>query len=98
MAEEKKPSCSCKLTQLIANEECQPAPAGLGSTVYFGFPDKPELKCYGTVTLDADEDAKGEWPESYEITGGCLLRVALDARPAPRGVRQPHGRTHQRVS
>jgi len=79
MAEEKKPSCGCKLTQLIANEECLPAPAGLGSTVYFGFPDKPALKCSGTVTLDTDEDAKGPWPENYEITGECLLRESPDA-------------------
>lgn len=79
MAEEKKESCGCKLTQLIANEECQPAPAGLGSTVYFCFPDKPSLKCSGTVTIDTDEDAKGPWPESYEITGECLLRESPDA-------------------
>ncbi len=49
---DKKQSCGCKLTQLIANEECSPAPAGLGNTVYFGFPDKPALKCSGTVTID----------------------------------------------
>ena len=79
MAEEKKQSCGCKPTQLIANEECQPAPAGLGSTVYFGFPDKPALECSGTVTLDTDEDAKGGWPESYEITGECLLSESPDA-------------------
>ena len=79
MAKEKKQSCGCKLTQLMANEECSPAPAGLGSTVYFGFPDKPALKCSGTVTLDTDEDATGEWPESYEITGECLLRESPDA-------------------
>ena len=79
MAEEKKQSCGCKLTQLIAEEECSPAPAGLGNTVYFGIPDKPALKCSGTVTLDTDEDAKGGWPESYEITGECLLRESPDA-------------------
>lgn len=79
MAEEKKPSCGCKLTQLIANEECQPAPAGLGSTVFFVFPDKPVLKCSGTVTIDTDEDAKSPWSESYEITGECLLRESPDA-------------------
>ena len=79
MAEEKKPSCGCKLTQLMANDECQPAPAGLCSTEYFGFPDKPALKCSGTVAIDTDEDAKGEWPKSYEITGECLLRESPDA-------------------
>jgi hypothetical protein len=79
MAEEKKQSCGCTLKQLIANEECSPAPAGLGNTVYFALPDKQILKCSGTVTIDTDEGAKGPWPESYEITGECLLRESPDA-------------------
>ena len=78
MAEEKKQSCGCKLTQLIANEECQPAPAGLGSTVYFGFPDKPALKCSGTVAMTIDGCEKGEWPESYEMQGECLIKDDVD--------------------
>lgn len=80
MAEEKKPSCGCKLTQLMANYECQPAPAGLGNPVFFVLPDKHTLKCSGTVTLDTGDDAKKEWKlESYEITGEFLLKESPDA-------------------
>lgn len=73
-----KQSCGCKLTQLIANEECSPAPAGLGSTVYFGFPDKPALKCSGTVVMTIDGCEKGEWPKGYEMQGECLIKDDVD--------------------
>lgn len=78
MADEKKQSCGCKLTQLIANEECSPAPAGMGNPVFFCFPDKPVLKCSGSVVMTIDGCEKGEWPEGYDVQGECLIKEDVD--------------------
>lgn len=78
MAEEKKPSCGCKLAQLIANEECSPAPAGLNSTVCLCMPDKEPIKLNGSVAMTIDGCEKGEWPESYEMQGEYLIKEDVD--------------------
>lgn len=57
----------------MAKKECSPDLAGLGRTVCFYMPDKLTLEGSCSVTLDTDEDAKGGWPENYQITGNALF-------------------------
>ena len=93
MAEEKKPSCGCKLTQLIANDECQPAPAGLGK-LYFTTAEDKNLEHLQEVELkdridfkdiDIEDDSKNHWGDNDGKGWAVTATARLDS---PEGEKQ----------
>lgn len=94
MTEEKKPSCGCKLTQIMANDECSPAPAGLGK-LYFTTAEDKNLEHLQEVELkghridfkdiDIEDDSKNHWGDNDGNGWAVTATARLDL---PEGEKQ----------